>query len=62
MMFVKTMDTKYDETCELNKVLFLENLNNYRKDKSELTERNLVQARSKFKSSVRNFKYNCLIV
>ena len=35
----KTMDTKYDETCELNKVLFLENHNNYRKDISELTEK-----------------------
>ena len=56
----KSSGTQYDETCDLNKVLFFEKLNNYRKDKNEINRSELVQARSKYKSSVRHFKYNCL--
>ena len=56
----KQSDTQYDEACDLNKVLFFEKLNNYRREKSEHNRKELVQARSKYKSSVRHFKYTCL--
>ena len=52
--------TQYDEGCEMNKQLFLEKLNKYRKNKTDANKIELVEARSAYKKSVRNFKYDCL--
>ena len=52
--------TQYDEGCEMNKQLFLEKLNKYRKNKTDTNKIELVEARSAYKKSVRNFKYDCL--
>ena len=49
-----------DEGCEMYKQLFLEKLNTYRKNKSDANRIEFVEARSAYKKSVRNFKYDCL--
>ena len=44
----------------MNKQLFLEALNKYRKNKTDANKLELIEARSAYKKSVRKFKYDCL--
>ena len=56
---LKTNSFVYSHDCELKKMKFFDNLNNYRKNKNDFNRREMVKSRSEFKSSVRKFKRDC---
>ena len=49
----------YNEDCEINKMIFHDQLNQYRNNRCDATRIEMVRARSIFKSSVRKFKKEC---